>query len=263
MTNMKKILLSTVLMLAFAVSSYAVPVRTAEEANLDRIYSPAQENICNIVYYNYCSGWVYYWTGWTAGATMGVCFDLGDCADCFGACDGLMDIWWGWKRITTYGHVDVEVFCADDNCCPTGNPLAGFYYVPVSESAWTHFTFDPPLDITGCAGMLIVQGRLLEPDMTVNYTDCNDCNINMSDPPCQTDPVWDCVAHSFIFADAVDYCGVYGTPAVFFITYPGTQCTWYGYSGFVADLLCDIYLMCEFPSATEDATWSEIKSLYK
>jgi hypothetical protein len=266
MTEMKKILLSTVLILAFAASSYAVPVKTAMEVG-DLDY-PSRQDVCALAYYNVCSGWIWYWTGWTPGAQLGTCFDLTDCADCSEPCHDLAEIVWLPYPITTYGHVDVEVFCGDDVCCPIGDPLGGWYNFPIDQD-WAnryHFVFSPPLDVSGCDPTMIVMVTLLEPDLTAPVSSSDQLNWHPPDgsDPCATE--WTCEPHSYIYRDALDYCFEYGAPVGWIVTgYPESDCEDHGgpADAFYVNLFLYIYLGCEGATATEDATWSEIKALYK
>lgn len=274
---MKKILLSTILILAFAVSAYAVPVRTAEKGTVEqRSFSPAQET-CYIGYYNFCSGWVFYWDGycgndWLAAPappSYGVVFDLADCAD---DCRHMTHFYWACKRFTTYGLVDVEVFCASACGCPLGEPLIGFYgYNPVFTTAWQLFVTDEmalcPCDPTGKFVILVTDhgyGAHTSP-----YSDIEAWNI---DAGCELE--WNCVGHSFNFSNAMSYCDVYGMPGALWIsgpygcynvpTIPVGCHDVYGYgAGFFSEFLMDVYVACLGPTATENNSWSEIKSLYR
>jgi hypothetical protein len=291
---MKKILISLVLVLAFAATSYAVPVRTAEMGNVpERGVSPAQD-VCYIGYYNFCSGWVYYWSGYcycmwdlTYGpAQYGVCFDLADCDDIYGPlqCRSLTDVWWACKRFTPYGLVNIEIYpgccCFDPHCCPWPlDPLCGVYgYVPDVGTPWQHFVFDPPCCLSPCDTLMcgVVPGHfiVMVTDLAGNahtapYSDINAYNI---DAGCELD--WRCVGHSYVYHSCVTYCDVYGTAAPMWVSGANYGCTNfplippgchnYLYSnGFFTEWLIDVYIACLGPTATEDKSWSEIKALYK
>ena len=61
MRNM--MLLLAVLLVTLAATSYAVPIRAPEYGTVPpREFSPGRD-VCPLVYYNFCSGWVWYWTG--------------------------------------------------------------------------------------------------------------------------------------------------------------------------------------------------------
>jgi len=92
------------------------------------------------------------------------------------------------------------------------------------------------------------------------------------DAGCQL--AWDCVAHSFNYSSAVSYCDVYGMPGPMWISGP-YGCTnvpvvppgchdYYAYgAGMFTEWLIDAYIACLGPTATENSSWSEIKSLYR
>jgi hypothetical protein len=281
MTEMKKILLSTILILAFAVTAYAVPVRTAEKGVIEqKSYSPAQET-CYMGYYNFCSGWVFYWSGYCYGdwATVvdppqyGTVFDLGDCPN---NCRHMTHFYWGCKRFTMYGNVDVEVFCASDCGCPLGEPLVGFYgYNPDITTAWQLFIVDElalcPCDSEfGFADKFVV--LITDHGFGAHSTPYSDIEVYNIDAGCQVD--WDCVGHSFHYSSAISYCDVYGMPGPFWVSGP-YGCTnvptvppgchdYYGYgAGMFTELLIDVYVACLGPTATDNTSWSEIKSLYR
>jgi len=275
---MKKILLSIVLILAFAATSYAVPFRTAEkDAVPQRNFSPAQET-CYLGYYNFCCGWVFYWSGYCFGEWLnvnnppqyGTVFDLADCPD---DCRHMTHFYWGCKRYTVYGNVDVEVYCASQAGCPIGEPLAGYYsYIPDISTPWQLFVTDqlalcPYCEETGKFLILITDhgyGAHTSP-----YSDIESYNI---DDGCQ--PAWDCVGHSFNYSSAVSYCDVYGVPGPMWVSGP-YGCTnvptvppgchdVYAYgAGMFTEFLIDVYVACLGATATEKRSWSEIKSLYK
>jgi hypothetical protein len=276
MTEMKKILLSAILVLAFAATSYALPVRTLEQHCVtDKPYSPAQDQ-CYLYYYNICSGWVWYWSGYCFGmfpdnapTIYGVCFDLAGCPD---DCRHLYDAWWCMKRYTAYGNVDVEIFCGDEFCCPVGEPLAGVYgYNPDVSTCWQHFIFGGielcPCDDTGKVIFLVT-----------DYTAAIHSTIYTHYVPgnvAQGCGDWWCgPGHTFCYKNVVNYCDVYGQPGVFWVSGPGYGCTntpdfptdCHGYfytTGTYTEGVVDLYIDCLGATATEEASWSEIKSLYR
>jgi hypothetical protein len=289
MTKMKKILLSTVLILAFAATSYAIPVRTAEMGTVpERNVSPAQ-NVCYLGYYNFCAGWVYYWSGYCYGLwdtaplppMYGTCFDLADCPD---DCRHLYDFWWGCKRYTGYGKADVEVYCADQSCCPVGAPIWGMYGYSVDPTTpWQHFIVGD-LELCICEQELNPEADgkfiIMITDQAdgaggvfgshfVPYSDINYWNIQAG---CET--AWRCTGHSFVYRNVVDYCAVYGMPGAMWASGPTYGCTnyppvppgchnYYYPTGFFTEFLIDAYVDCLGATATKKKSWSEIKTLYR
>jgi hypothetical protein len=258
---MKKILFSTILILAFAATSYAIPAtRTAVQLEQSE-YTAAQE-ICHLAYYNYCSGWVWHFSGWGTPAKVGVCFDLNDCI-CCETCRDLGMTRFYWYRVTPYGYADMEVFCADDYCCPVGGPLAGYYHVwldPSLATWWVYSDFSG-VSLANCPNCRFILMGTFDGAHTDIFTDADPLNF---DAGCSTPPLWNCTPHSYIYLDVHDYCAEFGSPAAFFMTDSRSDCpTYYGYVGYFADFLCWADITCTGPSATDQNSWSEIKALYR
>lgn len=261
---MKRILLSALLILAFAATSYALPVKTAEYgAVTPKDYSPAQDQ-CALIYYNYCSLWVYYWTFGGPGQA-GVCFDLADCCDTgCESCRYLSHGYWGFRRMSVYGFADFDLYCADNHCCPVGGPVASAYGVPV-QALWVQVAYGIDIDAV-CPGActFIHMMTHTHPNDNAPYSDGD--NLNW-DRGCGT--TWTCVPHSFVYVGydtlgaPIDYCALTGYPS--FMFYPDTRSTCqtqFGI-GFYHNWLADFYIDCASPSAAEQNSWSEIKALYK
>jgi hypothetical protein len=274
---MKKILISTILVLAMAASAYATSVKTAEHGSVpQRTHSPAQD-ICYIGYYNICSGWVFYWSGYCYGmfaeaplpVQYGVCFDISACPE---TCRNLTDLYWACKRFTVYGVVDIEIFCGSPTCCPVGDPLAGIYQWPVPfAGAWKHFVFDNLALCPACNFSNKVVVRITDPGLGVHVSPYSDHVPLNHQAGCQD---WRCTGHSYIFRNVVSYCDVYGMPAPMWVSYANTSCSDYptvppgchNYTyntGFYTEFLMDMYIACLGATATEKSSWSDIKKLYK
>ncbi len=275
----KSVLISCLLVIALSTTAYAVPIHTAEKGTVPmRERAPEQEG-CTISYYNFCSGWVFYWSGYCYGEWMtlsyppqyGTVFDLSDCP---GSCRHLMDCWWACKRFTVRAWVELEIFCANEYGCPIGPPLWGPYgFTPNISNPWQHFALGG-LPLCGCEetgpGKFVIvitdQGYGAH---TSPYSDIESYNINAG---CQPD--WDCTGHSYSYRCAVSYCDVYGAPGPMWVSGPygcdnvpfippGCH-DYYGYgAGMFTEFLFDVYIACQGPTATETDSWSEIKSLYR
>jgi hypothetical protein len=279
---MKRILVSTILVLAFATTSYAVPHNVAEYGQLpEKNYSPASE-LCWLYYYNFCSGWVYYWTGYCYGSwapdaqntpKIGTCFDLAGCPD---NCRHLDAVVWGAKRFTPYGFADCEIFCADEHCCPVGAPIMGIYGQSVDiATPWQVFLFgNEPLCVCDPYGKFIVMITMIGGGSQISgYSDINAYNMDPNlGGSCETE--WRCSGHSYCYLSLVDYCATYGMPGPMWVSGPGYGCTnfpaippgchnYFYSTGFFTEWLIDAYINCLGPTATEESTWSEIKALYK
>jgi hypothetical protein len=275
----RRLLIPTLLVFLLAGMAGAVPFPTAEYGTVPvREYSPAQDE-CYLGYYNICSGWVYYWTGYcymmfcdAPNAMYGTCFDLQDCP---GDCRHLTDIWWAVKRFNSRGTVNVELYCASEYCCPIGPPLWGIYdYVANISTAWQHFVFDGlPLCVCedgGAGKFIFMVTDLAYGCTTAPYSDINHLNIEIG---CETE--WRCGGtHSFIYRNAVVYCDVYGQPGPMWVSGPDYGCTnfpaippgchdYFYINGFFTEFLVDCYISCQGATETEDDSWGEVKRLYK
>jgi hypothetical protein len=123
---MRLMLLSSLLIFATTTPSVAVPVSSLEHGTVpQRTYGPAEDGF-TLKYYNYCSEWLFYWWGYCYGLyedaplppMYGTCFDLSDCP---GNCRHLEDVWWACKYYHYRGWASIEVYCADESCCPTAH----------------------------------------------------------------------------------------------------------------------------------------------
>ncbi len=279
---MKKILLCAFLVLAFAVTSYAIPLRTEIKAPQKEMR--AAEEDCWLYYYNRCSGWVWGWDGYCyfswvdAGAqgmnpSYGTCFDL---ADCPADCRHMTGISWGCFFATSRGAVDIEIFCANDYGTPVGDPLAGAYYIQGNPATYWHYVDFGELALCPCEE----EGGWSK--FVVKVTDrypltghCRPLSENFYRDMEAGCMVWDCFDnHSYVFVNGYDYIANYGMPCPFWVSGAGYGCTNYpaippgchnyNYStGGPCEWIIDAYITCLGPTATEKSSWSAIKNLYK
>lgn len=241
----------------------------------------ATQDAYELTYCNFCSGWIYYWGGYCGtdfpacpneplpSAQIGVCYDLTDFAQYCCAPVNLDQVIWAWKRYCPHGMIDVEVYNADDDCCPAGPPLAGIYdfWVNVADP-WQYLDFGG-MEIAPPSGKFIVMATIPYPWACAPYSDINVFNIEEG---CETE--WRCTGHSYVFRNAVTYCDVYGTPGALWASYTAAGCTNYPVippgchneyhdTGFFSEWLCYIAVQCLGPSRTEEESWSKVKSLYR
>ncbi len=276
----RKLLMFTALALLLTSAVYAIPIQTAEYGAVPvREFSPAQDQ-CHLSYYNFCSGWLFFWSGYCYGTfidqalvQMGTCFDLSDCP---GDCRHLDYVYWGLKCFNGRGYANIEIYCADEQCCPVGAPLAGIYgYNVYSSTPWHRFDFGQvplcPCEELGFSKfivMLIAETGLEMQHWTVS-SDINSWNI---DAGCET--AWRCSGHSYVYQNAVSYCDIYGTPGPMWVTGAGYGCTNYpaippgchNYlhnTGFHTEFLVDVYISCLGATETEGTSWGEVKRLYR
>lgn len=276
---MKKTVSIAALILGLAATSYAVPMSTPQFGAIPPLDRAPAEGEHYLAYYNMCSGWVFYSAAhcdvwfWDAPlpAMFGTCFDL---ADCPADCRHLEEVWWAWHLTGPYSLLDVEIYCADDDCCPIGPPMAGLYGVlHYGTYPWKCFSFDGlPLcpceeEGTGKFIVMLTYDEGYEPGV-FPYSDVNPKNIEAG---CETE--WRCTGHSFVYRNLVSYCEVYGAPAPLWANWFGGGCTNYptvppgcheGVTpGYYLDWVIHCYVSCQGPTAAEETSWSEIKGLYR
>jgi hypothetical protein len=272
---MKKILLSTLLIAAFATTTHAIPIKTSTDGLPERD-GPSRQDICYLAYYNIGSGWVYHWAGWGGYHwcqeedyyAFGTCFDLTDCEP---ECRDLTDVWVGLWGIQGYGLFDLEIYCADAVCCPLGPPLAGFYAMTCNNLGfgWYHFVFGP----AGGPGLVLCPcDEPAQQFIAMVTAYCGLCwpvsDIGQSAPG-----VWRCDGtHSYVYSHVINYCAVYGVPSPLWSNYGGCPvgtAPWGPPAGYFTDpgayceWIIDCYITCLGPTASEETTWSQIKDLYR
>jgi hypothetical protein len=256
----------------------AVPLGSAQYGEVPaRQYSERQDQ-CHLMYYNFCSGWVWNWMGYCYGwfgdavqIAYGTCFDL---ADCPANCRHLDDVWFACKAFDYWGVLDIEIYCADQNGCPIGGPLAGIYdYSPPYMSHWQHFAFGG-LPVCQCDEAGTGKFIVMVTDHTSGYyiDTCSDLNHRNMGAGCEEE--WRCAGHSYVYRNVVSYCDVYGAPGPLWVAGADHGCTNYPSippgchdylwdTGYFTEWLIDCYISCLGPTATEKGSWSEVKRLYR
>jgi hypothetical protein len=245
---MKKLLLVSALTLAVAFGAFADIVNKTSVAEHNPGIAPpvaggGAAGSCTLVYYNFCSGWIWLWSGWTAGDQVGVNFDMpADCGKLAGETCCLTDFFWYW-RYTAPGYgftVTYGLYNTDANGCLTTG-VGGPTLDPIERWNYT-LGF-------GCATSDVVALTATWDNGTLPYaaTDNNASNLNAG-PACNLDPGTPGAGTSlqYVVAGTTVYC----PPAAF--------ADGVGYT----DLAMQAYFTCDV-TATEDASWGEIKSLFQ
>jgi hypothetical protein len=270
-----------VVLAAGVVSAGPLPV--AEYGTVSPRQPVQRQDVCHLSYYNICSGWVLPWGGYCYGPfgqeaplppKYGTCFDL---AGCPGQCRNLEDVWWACARYHYWGSVDVEVYCADENACPQGAPLAGIYgYHAYYPSDWQHFRFHG-LPLCGCDGAAADRFIIM---ITQDCTGPWGCHVlPYSDAPWLNvqggcEPEWRCSGHSYVYQSWVSYCNANGAPGPLWLPDPSYGCTDPPVlppacipdpyeAGVFCEWLIDCYVSCQGPTATEKTSWSGVKAMYR
>jgi hypothetical protein len=127
---MKKLLLVSFLTLAMAAVALAdVPNRpyTADQETSSITTGGGGSAVCTVVYYNTCSGWIWIYSGFAAGDEIGIIYDLA--ADCGGgACCHTGGFWYWRYTQPNYGFtVTYDLYDVDCNTgCRTSGSLGQF-----------------------------------------------------------------------------------------------------------------------------------------
>ena len=248
---MKKLLLVSALTLAVAFGAFADIVNKTSVAE----HNPGMTahgqggggaaGSCSIIYYNFCSGWIWIWSGFVAGDEVGVNFDLpADCNKLAGEeCCNTAN-WWYWRYTSpTYGFtVTYNLYNTDASGCLLGAPVG------------PSITLDPIERWNNSAGLGCVTSDVAAltatwDSGTLPYaaTDNNASQLN-TPAVCSLDPGTPGAGTSlqYVVAGTTVYC----PPAAF--------ADGVGY----VDLMMDASFTCT-ATATEDASWGEIKSLFQ
>lgn len=215
--------------------------------NADRGPSPwGSVDFCTLSYYNFCAGWIYVWSGWTASDVIGIEFDPGVCGPpelcrtVLGAWVYFLDAYpsygftasvgtakWGNQP----GHLGVITSLNDPQEWYDGWNFADLHDGHVGDGGIIFVHFDNP------GPMAYVTEAL--PLM---------CNPDDPRPACQTCPQ---PATSYYygqlatgnFSGSSFYAGIY---------FPSAN-----------DLIMDIIVSCIGPTAVEPSSWGSIKAMYE
>ena len=257
---MKTACLALALVVLAPLESSAIPKATAHHGAVPIRESQEREDTCHLRYYNVCSEWTWTWMGYCYGywpeipdvrPSYGTCFDL---ADCYAECAHLTDVWWACESLGWWGRVDVEIFCADANCCPIGAPLAGVYDYWPSGGGWHHLNFDE-VSLCSCEQGEMLRFTVMITDYAAGnwiypHSDHNAANVASG---CESS--WRCAGHSYVYHSQVSYCETYGEPAPLWIGWGSGGCTnipdippgchsFYSDTGYFSEWLIDCYVSC-------------------
>jgi hypothetical protein len=118
--------------LCLAGSSFALEKTSVTLSDDSRPDGWSAGSSCYIIYYNFCTGWVWVWSGWTPGDILGVC--VNSC--CPAGTASSLDVSWHFIRTGSpagYGFTgQAQVSAANASCCPTGAPIASQTFLPVA-----------------------------------------------------------------------------------------------------------------------------------
>jgi hypothetical protein len=132
-------------MLVLASASFALE-RTSIKVSDDDSRADAwnASTSCSIIYYNFCTGWLWGFTGFAGGDRFGVCFE--SCCPT-GNQATLATTWHDFRSPVPagYGFTGViDVSAGDANCCPSGAPIASQPWLPAANG-WNAFNWGVPV----------------------------------------------------------------------------------------------------------------------
>ncbi len=242
---MKKLLLITLLSLTLALSLFAdvnLP-RSAVQTGVEDIkVGGAGAGNCSIIYYNLCSGWIWLYSGFAAGDEVGVIFDLvGDCGKLPGAIICNTQGFWYWRFTSPKRGftVSYNLFEADSIGCKVGASLGSL----ANSDPVERWNLLPGL---GCvSGNMAVISATFDAG-TLPYLGTDDNESNAAGGP-------NCLGIGAGTGNSV----YYGRPSR----------TQYCPPLYFSDGIGPVDFMMDASwysiTATEDASWGDVKSLFK
>jgi hypothetical protein len=202
---------------------------------------------CTLSYYNFCAGWIYVWSGWTASDVIGIEFDPEACGPKPNECATVLGAWvYFLDAYPTYG------FTASVGTGKWGNQpghLGKITSLGDPQEWYDGWNFvDLHNAHVGGGGILFI--HFDNPGPLAYTTEALPlmCNPDPPRPACQTCPQ---PASSYYygslstgnFSGSQFYAGVY---------FPSAN-----------DLITDIIVTCIGPTAVEPSSWGNIKAMYE
>ena len=239
---MKKLLLVSFLVLAFAGGAVADISKTAiQEAVLPHSEGGAT-GYCSISYYNLCSGWLWIFSGWAYGDMAGVVFDLpGDCGKLPGESCTNTHFWWYWRyTLPTRGYaVSYDLYEVDTEMCLTTSVGSIAYHAPIER--WNYY--DGLGTVTGDKAAIVATWI----GGTLPYLPTEHNTENAAAPIACPGFVPD-IGRSYRWGN--EYTSVYCPP--YHIAHDN-----------YVDIIMDAGFDCETPTSTEETSWGGIKDLFR
>ncbi len=242
---MKKLLLVSFLSLALAMGVIADvnKTKTALQTGAEDIKAAgAGAGTCSIIYYNLCSGWIWIYSGFAAGDEVGVIFDLvADCGKLPGETCCMTHGFWYWRFTSpTYGFtVSYGLFEVDANGCKTAQ-TGGLAFSDPAE----RWNLLPGLGcVTGDQAVICATFDA----GTLPYMGTDNNQSNAAGGP-------NCLGIGAGTGNSV----FYGNPGA--TQYCPPQ--YFGDAIGPVDIMMDAGWICG-TNATEDASWGDVKSLFR
>jgi len=198
----------------------------------------AGTSACTVQYYNFCTGWIWIWSGWSPNDVLGTCFE-NCCAG--GGAVGTSWVYAGSGAPSGYGYTGtIGLYDADANCCP-GAALAETPFLPLS--GWNGFAWG-----VSVTGDFVVAAA-------VGPASGNPASFGTDHPaagPTGPQACGACYPTTRVARSA--YYGSFATPLC-----PGSP---FNDGVCDAELLMDVDMVCE-PVSVEDSSFGKVKGLYR
>jgi hypothetical protein len=244
MSSRLRVCLLTVLVAVFALtsSSFALEKTASRLTDADHDGDWRGSSTCSIVYYNYCTGWIWNWSGWSPNDVFGVAFD----SCCPGGSSTAIEASWIYFSSGSpsgYGFTgNVDVYDADATGCPTGASLATQPLLPAT--GWNQVTFASVNVPDGSFALTFWVGAGMANPVTI-----------ASDHPA-AGPTGPAACGSCYPTTRTNHSFYYGTLASPLC--PGSA---------LNDGICDAQLMWDAQvscaTAVDQSNWGQIKGLYR
>ncbi|MAF26560.1 MAG: hypothetical protein CME07_01695 [Gemmatimonadetes bacterium] len=144
-----------VALLVFATSGLALEKTSMRLTDDSRADNWNAATTCTVLYYNYCTGWLWIWSGWSPGDILGVQFDAPN--------SGGGTLYANWLFTWTgapsgYGFTgSLDVNAADANACPTGAAIGSQPYLPAG-GGWEFASWGAGVAVPGSFTVGAVMG---------------------------------------------------------------------------------------------------------
>lgn len=230
-------------MLVLATSSFALEKTAVRMTDDNRAGGWSAVGTCSVKYYNFCTGWLWVWSGWGAGDVLGACFDT--CCPTSEATTLVTS----WHYIFSpgpsgYGFTGtIQVNAATTDCCPTGAPIAQQVWLPAA-SGWNAYQW----------ASVVVPPKFI---------------ISTTWPGPTNNPTATATDHPAAGPTGPQACG-YCYPLnrathTFYYGPNGTYCPGAGLNDGIcnAELVWDVELYCTNVISVEESSWGSIKNLYR
>jgi hypothetical protein len=132
----------------WASASFGLEKTPVRIGDLDRANDWDVATVCQVAYYNYCTGWIWVWGGWSPYEVVGVCYETCCPAEAQLRNTGVLVYTAAPPGRGFTGTIDI--WAADANCCPWSS-LASDLFLPYSgwnSHDWGDIVVPPSFVVT-------------------------------------------------------------------------------------------------------------------